>query len=321
MPNEFKLITDYFDRPNRVFRKDVLRGIGDDCAVVRVPANKQLAVSIDTLVAGVHFPENTPASDIGHKALAVNLSDLAAAGAAPCWVTLALTLPEFNTSWLKAFSAHFFALAKKFNVQLIGGDTTHGPLSVTIQAHGLVPKNKIISRSGAKPGDLIYVTNTVGNAGLALMCLQNKMSIPTKDRALMLQHLNRPMPRVKEGLLLRRFVSAMIDVSDGLAADLSHILEQSGVGAVLQVEDVPLSAVLKKSLPKKKAREMALGSGDDYELCFTVPVGKRAVMEKVMRANKVKVSCVGEIVRGKGLRLVLRDGKKFLLGKKGYLHF
>ncbi len=234
---EFDVIKKYFNTQS-IKRDNVVIGIGDDAAVVNIPRNEQLAITTDTLVAGVHFLENASAYDVGYKSLAVNLSDLAAMGANPVWVTLALTLPEVNEDWLENFSRGFFDLASKYNVQLIGGDITRGPLSISISAYGLVPPFQALTRSRAKPGDLIYVTNTLGN------------------------QFPRPEPRIDIGLKLRGIASAAIDISDGLISDLKHILEMSNVGAEVNVDKVPRNKI---------SLELALTAGDDYELCFTAP--------------------------------------------------
>lgn len=313
--NEFQLIQRYFADRKKQRRRDVKAGIGDDCAIVSVPPKHLLAVSIDTLIAGVHFPLETTPADIGHKALAVNLSDLAAQGATPAWVTLALTLPAADKKWLRDFTKHFFALAEKFNVELIGGDTTRGHLSIAVQAHGFIPQQKILSRNGARTGDLIYVTNTLGDAGFALHCLQNKIRIRDKK---IFQRLNRPMPRVHEGIALREIVNSMIDISDGLLADLGHILSASQKGAVINIDKIPLSPVL---LKEKAALHFALSSGDDYELCFTVARNKKLQLEKLLKQQGIKATCIGEVTAQKKLIVQDSEGRLFKPGKKGYLHF
>ncbi|MGD8630613.1 MAG: thiamine-phosphate kinase, partial [Gammaproteobacteria bacterium] len=230
---EFDIIGRYFRR-QPVKRKDVLTGIGDDAAVLHLPVDRELLLCIDTLVAGVHFPAGTPAAAIGHKALAVNLSDLAAMGAEAAWATLALTLPEPDPVWLEAFSGGFFALAGRHRVQLVGGDTTRGPLTVTVQAHGFAPQGQALRRTGARPGDRIYVTGTLGDAGLALH-LRDAAAAELRVR------LDYPEPRLDAGSLLRGLASAVIDISDGLLADLGHLLEDKGLGASLQVDGLPRS--------------------------------------------------------------------------------
>jgi thiamine-monophosphate kinase len=293
---EFAIIEKFFTH-QKISRDDVILSVGDDAAVITPPANQQLVITTDTLIADTHFFANFSAEEIGYYALAVNLSDLAAMGATPAFATLALTLPEANEIWLKKFSEGFFSLAEKFNVQLIGGDTTRGPLSITIAAHGYVPKNKFISRSGAKPGDLIYVTNTLGNAA----------------HALSLKKFHRPQPQIEIGIFLRNIASAAIDISDGLAADLTHILEKSQVGATVFVDQLPSG----KNVPADKAIEYALTGGDDYELCFTVPKEKISQLKK-MADN---ITCVGSITDSAGLHLQYQDGKKYDGNTQGYSHF
>jgi len=297
---EFELINKFLTKEAGK-RDDVILGIGDDCAILRPSKNYDITVSTDSLVAGVHFPPNTAPYDIGYKTLAANLSDLAAMGAEPCWATLALTLPEINAAWLKEFCAGFFTLLKQYNMQLIGGDTTRGPLSLTAQVYGFLPKNKALRRSGAKPGDLIYVTGYLGDAGLGLQ-------LPEKY---FLQKLNRPIPRIKEGIALRDIASAAIDISDGPAADLGHILEQSNVGATIYTDDIPLSKELLTAVSKEQAIKLALSAGDDYELCFTAPQ---------QRAVHIPCSKIGIIEEKLGLRILDHTGNPVILEQKGYEH-
>lgn len=300
--NEFELIDHFFAQQTQN-RSDVMLGIGDDAALLQAPANQLLVTTTDTLISGVHFPIDTSPYDIGYKALAVNLSDLAAMGAEPAWVTLALTLPEANTQWLQEFTRGFFALASRYNVQLVGGDTTRGALSITVQAFGFVPPNRALRRSGAKPGDAIYVTGNLGDAGFAL---QQKMEP-------FLVRLNRPEPRIETGLALRDIATSAIDISDGLVADLGHILKASGVGASLDVPVLPISSELLAAVGLEKAWQLALTAGDDYELCFTAPPDK-------------PIDCgtlIGHIEVATGLRLYLSDKKPFKLfeEEEGYRHF
>lgn len=318
--HEFDLIKHYFATQCE-HRRDVVHGIGDDAAIVSVPRDSELAITTDTLVAGVHFPEATQPYDIGYKSLAVNLSDLAAMGAAPAWVTLSLTLPEANEDWVQAFCEGFFTLANRYQVQLIGGDLTRGPLSVTVQALGLVPRQQAILRSGAKPSDLIYVTGTLGDAGLALSSLSQNVSVsPVYQRAL-LDKLNRPEPRLATGECLRGLASAAIDISDGLAADLSHILQASQVGAHLYVDKLPLSEALTKTLSAEEAIALALTAGDDYELCFTLPEDKRVTLEKKLSSIPCRYTCIGSITTQPGLELCFQDGRSYHGAIQGYHHF
>ncbi|MEY3218870.1 MAG: hypothetical protein RIT27_227 [Pseudomonadota bacterium] len=308
--NEFALIWRYFGEQSRV-STTVCVGIGDDAALVVPPANQQLAISADTLIAGVHFPKDTAPQDIGYKALAVNLSDLAAMGAQPLWFTLALTLPEVNENWLAQFSAGLFEIAQLFNLSLIGGDTTRGnELSISIQIIGAVSPTHALLRSGAQIGDDIFVTGTLGDAGLALAVLQGKISHTTYD----LMKLNRPFPKIKEGLKLQGIANSAIDISDGLLADLGHILEMSGnLGATLYLPTLPLSTHL-KSLDISQAWQFALSSGDDYELCFTVPPNK---------SNLIDFSCtkIGNIKQQSGIRCLDHHHNLFVSRQLGYQHF
>ncbi|MGB6977013.1 MAG: thiamine-phosphate kinase [Gammaproteobacteria bacterium] len=319
--NEFEIIKNYF-QPIEGSRSDVKMGIGDDAAVVLPPPGQRLVMAIDTLVAGIHFPQQTTPYDIGYKALAVNLSDLAAMGAEPSWVLLALTLPEADEAWLKKFCAGLNHLLHEYRLQLIGGDTTRGPLTITIQTCGFLPLDKGLFRNGAKPGDLIFVTGDLGDAGLALSFLQNQVSIPVSDQETILQRFNRPTPRVPEGLWLRDIASAAIDISDGLAADLGHVLQASGVGATLKLQDLPLSSVMKKTVNEQHAWELALTAGDDYELCFTIPATQRTYVERIFAEKfTTRCQCIGVIEEKLGLRLINPTGDFFQLSNKGYTHF
>ncbi|MGB5467180.1 MAG: thiamine-phosphate kinase, partial [Sedimenticolaceae bacterium] len=245
--SEFDLIRDYFARATGA-RADVLLGIGDDCALLRPPPGLALAVSVDTLVAGRHFLVDADPLHLGHKALAVNLSDLAAMGAQPAWATLALTLPQVDRNWLRAFMDGFAALAATHDVQLVGGDTTRGPLSITVQVHGFVDSLLALRRSGARAGDRIMVSGTVGDAGLALQLMQQNPGGGSVDSRLS-RRLDRPTPRVALGRLLVGQASAAIDVSDGLIADLGHICDASGVGARVELARLPLSPAFRAHCP------------------------------------------------------------------------
>jgi thiamine-monophosphate kinase len=332
--SEFDLIRRYFAQPGAV-RADVLLGIGDDAAVLQPPPGCELVAAIDTLVAGVHFPPDTDAESIGHKALAVNLSDLAAMGAEPAWAMLALTLPQADERWLADFSRGFFALARAHNVALIGGDTTRGPLTVSVQVQGFVPPGSAFRRGDARPGDLIYVTGTLGDAGLALL-LGRDTGIGRSDaRAYLRRRLDRPQPRVQEALRLRGLARAAIDISDGLFADLGHILEASGVGATLELAQLPLSPAFRSCLDAMSAAthpalrrfapglawaDLALTSGDDYELCFTVAPGHRAQMD-ALAADGMTCTCIGSIDADRRLLCRRADGVPYQAARRGYDHF
>ncbi len=319
MPSEFDLINRYFKTPYT--RADVLTGVGDDAAVLAPSEDTELAVTVDTLVEGVHFHAGTDPRALGHKALAVNLSDLAAMGAEPAWVTLALTLPGPDEDWIEAFSQGFMALAERYDVQLIGGDTTRGPLSITVQAIGRVPPEMAFKRNGARDGDLIYVTGTLGDAALALAALQGRISLSEADKDYCLERLNRPEPRVEAGIALRRIASAAIDVSDGLVADLGHVLEASQVGAKLLLDDLPLSKVMHRAMEQGADWDYALNGGDDYELLFTVPQYAWARAEHRLADIAYGATCVGICEAEPGLRLKFKDGSDYTLGAQGYDHF
>lgn len=318
--SEFNIIKTYFTTQTE-HRADVRIGTGDDAAIVLPPPGHELAITTDTLIAGVHFPESTSAADIGFKSLAVNLSDLAAMGATPAWVTMALTLPNEDKTWLQAFSDGFYTLANRHNVQLIGGDLTRGALSITVQAIGFIPPHQAILRSQAKPGDLIYVTGTIGDAGLGLRFLQQHLSLKPEYQHAVLERLYRPEPRIATGEHLRTLASAAIDISDGLAADLGHILEQSQVGAILNIDQLPLSEALTHTLSPEAAIELALTGGDDYELCFTVPAQQQTKLHQQLSALACRFTCIGEITKKQVLDLNYKNGKKYHGNIFGYQHF
>jgi len=323
--SEFDIIQRYFAAAGSP-REDVVLGVGDDAALVRVPPDRELAVAMDTLVDGVHFPHGTDPAAIGYKALAVNLSDLAAMGADPAWATLALTLPQPDTDWLEGFARGFSALAQRFGVQLVGGDLTRGPLTVTVQAHGLVPAERALRRDGAQPGDRIYVTGTLGDAGLALRLLQEDVTVPAMHRDFLVARLEYPQPRVQAGRALRGLASAAIDLSDGLLADLGHILERSDVGATLWVDRLPRSTAFRETLEDRPGLEpewdrLPLAAGDDYELCFTVPPSGAAALQAALGGLDCGYLKVGTVEEGPGLRCLHDDGSPCVAGAAGYRHF
>ena len=316
MPDsEFDIIARYFKR-QRPERDDVLLGIGDDAALLQVPAGQQLAVAVDTLVAGRHFPEQTSAADIGYKALAVNLSDLAAMGATPAWATLSLTLPAVDAVWLQGFADGLFCLADEYSVALVGGDTSCGPLSVTVQVHGFVEPGKALRRDAASPGDAVFVSGVPGEAACALkQVLQGVVPADT-----LLQRLNRPQPRVLLGQGLAGLASAAIDVSDGLLADLGHLLSASGCGATLWPDQLPRSPAL-QALPAGQVLDCQLNGGDDYELCFTLPVEHRETLAAMQGRYSVSLQEVGVVEARAGLHCVYADGRREVPDVLGYDHF
>ncbi|BBB24102.1 thiamine-monophosphate kinase [Isorropodon fossajaponicum endosymbiont JTNG4] len=286
--NEFSLIETYFNWDSSNL---VNLGIGDDCAVIDIDANYQLVTSVDTLIEGVHFPSNTSASDIAYKALAVNLSDLAAMGARAKYLTLALTLPNTNKKWLSQFSTSLKSLADEFGIVLVGGDTTRGALSITINVTGVVEKNKALLRSSAQVGDLIFVSNTIGDAAYAWKQLQNNQA-PSEH---VINQFNRPKPQLFLGRQLPDIANACIDISDGLEQDLTHILTRSNVGASINLDDIPLTNEVKAYIKKTNDWCLILAGGDDYELCFTVPVKNMNLLKALQNKNNITVTQIGII--------------------------
>ena len=317
--SEFNIIEQYFTR-QRVQRDDVKLGIGDDAAILSVPPHMQLCIAIDTLVSGIHFPTNTSAEDIGYKALAVNLSDMAAMGAEPAWFTLALSLPTTRHEWLAGFAKGLFTLAEEYHLQLIGGDTTQGPLTVSIQIAGYLPRDTALTRAGARPGDSIYVTGTLGDAALGLRCLQQVDKYTCDTHAL--NRLNRPSPRIKIGQAIRDIASACIDISDGLLADLGHILTASQMGARLHRNHIPLSETMKALCTEDEDHyAMVLAGGDDYELCFCVSPDKASELDTIAAEHGVGLTRIGQVESQPGLRLY--DGEKIckVNYQPGFEHF
>jgi thiamine-monophosphate kinase len=299
-----------------IAREDVRVGIGDDAAVLAVPPNHQLVVSTDTLVAGVHFPLETSPADIGWKSLAVNLSDLAAMGATPAWATLALTLPDADRRWVEKFCDGFAALAGEFKLALVGGDTTRGPLSMTITIHGLVAEGAALLRSGARVGDFVFVTGTLGDAAAGLRRIGD---VPDDDA--LVQRLNRPTPRVAQGLELRGRARACIDVSDGLVADLGHICAASGVAAEIDVDSLPASSELLSAFSRNERRALQLAGGDDYELCFTAPESVASLLLTDLARTGCAATRIGRIVPGTGVRVIDAAGTAVDLPATGWDHF
>lgn len=318
--NEFDIINTYFTHRDHA-RADVIKGSGDDAAVVRVPAGHELVISTDTLVAGIHFPVATSPEAIGHKSLAVNLSDLAAMGATPAWALLALTLPEANDNWLKQFCQGFFRLAQRYGVALIGGDLTHGPLSITVQMLGFAPTGQSVYRSGARPGDRIYVTGTLGDAGVGLRQAQLSTHALTPAQSFLRERLNRPEPRVAVGQALAGLANAAIDISDGLAADLTHLLTQSHVGARIDVERLPCSSALQHTVTKEEAIALALNAGDDYELCFTIAAEHTDELARRLATIDCPYTYIGDITAALGLVLHDQYGGNYHGTLMGYQHF
>ncbi|WP_367680397.1 thiamine-phosphate kinase [Candidatus Fukatsuia anoeciicola] len=299
--DESDLIMRYFNHYKKN-HQGVKLGIGDDCALLMLQEKQWLAISTDTLVSGTHFLPNINAADLAYKALAVNLSDLAAMGAEPIWLSLALTLPEINETWLKTFSDSLFRQLDYYHMQLIGGDTTYGKLSLTLTIYGQLPAGKALTRAGASVGNRIYVSGTLGDSAAGLALLQNRWPVDqrsindNKDRKLLIQRHLRPQPRIYLGLLLRNFASAVIDISDGLVTDLQHILKTSNCSAYIELDKLPYSETLKKYISTKQASYWALNGGEDYELCFTVPEINCSSLETLLDQVAVTYTCIGQII-------------------------
>jgi len=307
-------------------RGDVVLGIGDDAALLKPPAGQQLVACTDTLVAGVHFPQGTAPQDIGWKSLAVNLSDLAAMGATPAWAMLALTLPKADRRFVEAFADGFAQLARAHAVNLVGGDTTQGPLSVTVSAFGFSPESRALLRSGARVGDAVFVTGTLGDAAAALRLMQDS-GLGTRDpsneqaRSELLLRLNRPEPRIAAGLALRDVASACIDVSDGLLADLGHICEASGMGAVVEADALPLSSAMLALFEADERRAFALSGGDDYELCFTASVDRADRIAADFARLGFGAARIGRVVAEAGVRVRDANGNAVEPPRRGWQHF
>jgi thiamine-monophosphate kinase len=313
--SEFDLIQRYFTRvtPNSIL------GVGDDAALLRVGEGMELAVSTDMLVSGTHFFPDADPLLLGHKTLAVNLSDMAAMGATPRWATLSLSLPSIEEDWLEKFSRGFFSLADRFQVDLIGGDTTRGPLNLCVNIMGEVPRAKALRRDGAKMNDDIWVSGTLGEAALALVHLQGNILLPPQVFDTCATRLHQPQPRVALGLALRGIANSAIDISDGLLADLGHILERSNVGAELNYASIP--AVYISEQADDIVQRCVLAGGDDYELCFTAPTEYRTEIEKISARLALPLARIGKIIDGDGCTVHSTDGSVMQIKDTGYDHF
>lgn len=317
---EFDLIKRYFSHHKGLNRPDILQTVGDDCAITTIPAGHQLAITTDTLVSGTHFLPDINPIDLAYKSLAVNLSDLAAMGATPKWISLALTLPEIDHQWLNLFSQSFFQTLDRYQVALIGGDTTKGPLSLTLTAQGFIPTGKGLFRHKAQVGDLIFVSGTLGDSAAGLSLLLNHTASSKADDYLLERHL-RPTPRIELGQLLSAFSQCAIDISDGLLADLGHILERSQCGARLDVEKLPLSHELLNSFNEYEAEYFALCGGEDYELCFTVPKQHYTAVQTLAESLNTPCRCIGEIIAEPQLILLKHQQPYTLPDRAGFDHF
>lgn len=314
--SEFDLIRQFFTRP---VHKAAL-GVGDDCALIEGRPGHQLAISTDMLVSGRHFFPDVPPRALGHKALAVNLSDLAAMGAEPRAFTLALALPGADPAWLAELAAGMLKLADDHGCELIGGDTTKGPLTLSITVFGDVPPRHALRRDAARPGDDIWISGTLGDARLALGDCRGEWLLPEPDFTLIRPRMDTPTPRVALGMALRGIAHAALDISDGLIGDLGHILARSAVGAIVDVDALPRSEVL-AAQPLARQRECVLAGGDDYELCFTAPAGAREDLAGIARQLGLPLARVGSITPEPGLRLVDREGSPFTFAGTSFDHF
>jgi len=318
---EFELIERFFSRATRPGRQDVLLGVGDDAALLRVPPHTELVAAVDTLVAGRHFPHDCAPRSIGHRALAVNLSDIAAMGATPAWATLALTLPSAEAAWLEGFAEGLLELAEAHGVSLVGGDTTSGPLTISVQILGYVAAGTALRRSGARAGDWLAVTGTLGDSGAALALATGRLT--TQDAAAaaaVMQRFDYPSPRVQFGAAARGLASAAMDVSDGLVGDLPKLAAASGLAARVDVARLPLSAALQTLVPQQQAREWALAAGDDYELLLAVPPQHWDKLCETARRLDLKLTSIGELRPGNGVHWTLSGGP-FAVSMQGYDHF
>ena len=318
--SEFDIIQNYFAQQG-LSRDEVILGIGDDAAITKIAPGLEQVITTDTLISGVHFPVDTPPEAIGHKSLAVNLSDLAAMGAEPVWFTMNLSLPEYDKDWLNRFVSGLFALAAKHNICLIGGDTVKGPLSISIQAAGQLPAGSALRRAGAQAGDKIFVSGFIGDAALAFACRGGQLGISGKDLLKVKEALNKPEPRILLGQKLRGFATSAIDISDGLSADLTHILVASGCGATIDLQKLPLSEIFLKHGQQIGGHGLALGFGDDYELCFTAPEKSVGKIIKIGQQLNCPVTVIGEIEKEPGLRFQDVYGLNISITKKGHDHF
>src|SRR5262245_17020950 len=317
---EFELIGKHFSRLGAV-RPDVRVGVGDDGAVLVPPASRELVVVTDTLVEGIHFPPRSPPASIGHRAFAVNLSDIAAMGAEPSWALLALTLPDSDETWLEEFARAAGDLCRRHGVALVGGDTTRGPLTITVTLIGIVPIGVALQRKGGHPGDAVFVTGSPGDAAAGLALEQGRLHVADPLSAQILRdRFLFPTPRCEVGVALRGLASACIDVSDGLGGDLEKLCVASGCGAEIEAAALPVSDALVTAVGRELAREYALTGGDDYELLFTVPQARLGAMSNAMALGLGPVARIGSLVSGNGVRVSARGGVTQFSGS-GFDHF
>ncbi|HEY4443926.1 MAG TPA: thiamine-phosphate kinase [Steroidobacteraceae bacterium] len=320
---EFDLIQRFFQRRQAAdaAQSGVILGIGDDAAVLALPPDTELVAAVDTIVAGRHFPQGTDARSIGHRALAVNLSDMAAMGATPAWATLSLTVPSVDAAWLERFSAGLLDLADASGVALVGGDTTRGPLTVAVQILGHVPRGTALRRGGARAGDVLAVTGTLGDAGAGLHFVTTPPAADISGAVLeLIRRFDYPAPRVSFGLAARGIATAAMDLSDGLIGDLPKLAQASGLGAHVAVERLPLSEAMRAAVPATRARDWALAAGDDYELLLAVPAPQYAELEAKADQLNLRLTAIGELRAGNGVTWSL-NGTEFLPAVRGWDHF
>lgn len=317
MPSEFELIARYFARP----ASRAVLGVGDDAALMRVSAGAEIAVSTDMLVAGTHFFADANPRRLGHKTLAVNLSDMAAMGATPRWALLSVALPHADAAWLRGFSRGLLALAREHDVDLVGGDTTRGPLNLCVTIIGEVPRGRALRRDGAQAGDDVWVSGALGDAALAVACRKRRVRLSAAELVRCTRALEQPQPRVALGIALRGIAHAAIDISDGLAADLGHICERSRLGADLRVDALPRSRAAARLVSTPLGEEVVLAGGDDYELCFTAAARARPRITTLSARLGIRLTRVGTMRRGRGVRLLAADGREIRRARRGFDHF
>ncbi len=316
--SESQLIERYF-RELGASREDIVLGIGDDAALLRVPGNCELVLTTDALIEGVHFLPGAPARGLGHRALAVNLSDIAAMGASPSWALLSLNLPVADEAWLREFAAGFGALARSHDVALVGGNLSRGALSITVELAGLVPTGQALRRDGARAGDELYLSGSVGDAACGLELLRGEVTVPAAEAAYLQRRFEYPTPRVALGQALRGIASACIDISDGVYIDASRLLAASGCGAKLEIERLPVSEPLRRALGEQSWRT-ALCGGEDYELCFTAPPAQAAAVVATAARTGQAVTRIGALYPGTGLTLTAA-GSVMQFSPSGFDHF
>jgi thiamine-monophosphate kinase len=319
--SEFEIIRRFFTHPAR----GAVLGVGDDAAIVRAHRGMELLVSADMLVSGRHFFPGADPAQLGHKSLAVNLSDMAAMGAAPRWATLSIALPRVDARWLKAFMGGFMRLARRHRVDLVGGDTTRGPLTICVQIIGEAPAGSALRRDGARAGDDVWVSGTLGDAALALAARNGRIRLATGERRQLERKLHAPAPRVALGAALRGVARSAIDVSDGLIADLGHVCERSGVAAAIESARIPLSTIVKSKINQIDTIKAVLSGGDDYELVFSAGRARRDTIARLALRLRLKLTCIGKIIRRRRkaplVTVLDASGRPLPLGQTGYKHF